>query len=419
MAHPQNAHSINEAPPVPIGSLVSNRYRVLDLIGAGGMAFVLSAIDEESKRPVALKILRPELAQFDVAKARFLREAGAAARIKSEYVAEVFDVGTTDEGLAFIVMELLTGQTLEELMHQRGALPIEEAVEYVLEALEALAHAHALGVVHRDIKPANLFIAKSSDDVQRVKILDFGISKANPLVSAKRQLTVKNAVLGSPAYMSPEQARSSTDVDQRTDLWSLGVILYELLAANPPFEGDSPVRIITSISNNPPLPLRKFRPDVPEALEAVVLRCLERDLDKRFANAAELGQALAPFASERAKDLPDQIARASLEALPPVEKTPSPPMENAAAETGAPEAQTPAEPPLPAPAPEERAAAKEKKQPERIASGQLTRKKKKLNTATLILWATLVIGLLMIVRAAVKLSQSMLRPDKPVPASSK
>lgn len=434
MANPQNAQNLGEELPVPIGALISNRYRIVDVIGAGGMAFVLAARDEETERPVALKILRPELAQFDVAKARFLREAGAAARIKSEYVAEVFDVGTTDEGLAFIVMEHLEGQTLEELMHQRGALPVEEAVDYTLEALEALAHAHALGVVHRDIKPANLFAVRGADGSLLVKILDFGISKTNPLVSARRQLTVRNAVLGSPAYMSPEQARSSTDVDQRTDIWSLGVILYELLAARPPFEGDTPVRIITSISKDAPKPLRQFRPDVPEALEAVVLRCLERNLDLRFANAAELGRALAPFASEQAKALPDQIARASLEAFPYVRKEPPPAAsEDSSIDLGPsaeadsaqpkvlgdetpPHADAESKPSEPALGEQEKEALK--KAGEAKAKG-ISPKKKKLNWATLILWAALLIGLMMIARAAWKMSHMLLHPKKAAPASSK
>lgn len=416
MAHPQDEL---DPPPVPIGSLVSNRYRILDVIGAGGMAFVLSARDQENDRIVALKILRAELAQFDVAKARFLREAGAAARIKSEYVAEVFDVGQTDEGLAFIVMEYLEGQTLEELMYERGALPVQEAVDFVLEALEALAHAHALGVVHRDIKPSNLFIARSPDGSLRVKILDFGISKANPLVSARRQLTIKNALLGSPAYMSPEQARSSTDVDQRTDLWSLGVILYELLAAKPPFEGETPVRLIVSISSNPPLPLRRFRPDVSEELEAVVLRCLERDLDRRFASAAELAHALAPFASERTKDLPEQIAKVSLEAFEPV--APRPNAEQA--ETPVEQALTPAEAPETSPAPktpEHEVSDEPTKTPgtRRNTNAKNTKNTKRLPIATLILWAAFLLGLMMIARAAWKVSQALHQPPKPAPSST-
>jgi serine/threonine-protein kinase len=208
-----------------------------------------------------------------------------------------------------MVMEYLEGKNLEELLLERGRLPIDEAVDYVLEALEAVAQAHAIGIVHRDLKPANLFLAQRRDGSERIKILDFGISKANERAASPRLLTSPNTMLGSPQYMSPEQAKTPTDVDLRTDIWSLGVILHELIAGFPPFEGDTPALMLVSIASKPPIPLRAKRPDAPAELEAVIARCLEQDRDKRYANAAELAQALAPFGSELTRGLPARIAQ--------------------------------------------------------------------------------------------------------------
>jgi serine/threonine protein kinase len=298
------------SPPVSLGDVIAGKYRVERVLGSGGMAFVVAARHEELGQLVAIKLLRPELPEHNVAAARFLREARAAARIQSDHVARVFDVGMT-EGDPYMVMEHLEGADLDETLLSRGRFPIAEAVDYTLEALEAVAHAHALGIVHRDLKPANMFLAARPDGSKRIKVLDFGISKASGLSASGGVgvvVTSPNAVLGSPAYMSPEQARSSTTVDLRTDLWSIGVILYELISGRHPFNGDTAPRMLASIARDAPTPLRSRCPDAPEALWQVILRCLERDLDARYQNAAELARALSPFGSERTRGLAARIS---------------------------------------------------------------------------------------------------------------
>ena len=286
--------------PFAPGDLIAGKYEVIELIGSGGMGYVVSAMHVELGEVVALKFLRPEALQIEELVERFSREARAAAKIRSEHVARVFDVGVLPDGVPFIVMEHLAGQDLADVLQERGPLPIKVAVEYVMQACEALAAAHASGVVHRDIKPENLFLTKHAQGLDFIKILDFGISKV-ALAPGKRGFVRTMMPLGSPVYMSPEQIRSSDQVDPRTDIWSLGCVLFELLTGTVAFNEPSLMQLSAAILEHDPVPLRELLEDAPVELEEVVLRCLEKDADKRYGNIAELAIALYPFAPRRSR----------------------------------------------------------------------------------------------------------------------
>src|SRR6187551_1505951 len=287
--------------PFAPGDLIAGKYEVLKLIGSGGMGYVVSAMHVELGEVVALKFLRPEALQIEELVERFSREARAAAKIRSEHVARVFDVGVLPDGVPFIVMEHLAGQDLADVLQERGPLPIKVAIEYVMQACEALAAAHASGVVHRDIKPENLFLTKHAQGLDFIKILDFGISKVALAPGGKRGFVRTMMPLGSPVYMSPEQIRSSDQVDARTDIWSLGCVLFELLTGTVAFNEPSLMQLSAAILEHDPVPLRELLEDAPVELEDVVLRCLEKDADKRYSNIAELAIALYPFAPRRSR----------------------------------------------------------------------------------------------------------------------
>jgi len=287
--------------PFAPGDLIAGKYEVIKLIGSGGMGYVVSAMHVELGEVVALKFLRPEALQIEELVERFSREARAAAKIRSEHVARVFDVGVLPDGIPFIVMEHLAGQDLADVLQERGPLPIKVAVEYVMQACEALAAAHASGVVHRDIKPENLFLTKHAQGLDFIKILDFGISKVALAPGGKRGFVRTMMPLGSPVYMSPEQIRSSDQVDARTDIWSLGCVLFELLTGTVAFNEPSLMQLSAAILEHDPVPLRELVEDAPVELEDVVLRCLEKDVDKRYGNIAELAIALYPFAPRRSR----------------------------------------------------------------------------------------------------------------------
>jgi len=259
---------------------------------------------------VALKFLLPDsISQPDVV-TRFLREARAAVKIKSEHVARVTDVGTLDTGAPYMVMEYLQGNDLSAVVREQGRLPIDVAVEYVLQVSEAIAEAHALGIIHRDLKPANLFLTYRADGSPCVKVLDFGISKVTkPGAEAESGMTKTSTVIGSPLYMSPEQLQSSRSVDPRTDLWALGVILYELLAARPPFQAETYPQLVAAIMTMPPKPIERQRGDLPAELVAVIARCLEKDPAKRFRDVGELARALLPFGTTRGKASVERISK--------------------------------------------------------------------------------------------------------------
>jgi serine/threonine-protein kinase len=286
--------------PVAEGDILAGKYEVIRVIGAGGMGVVVEARHLQLDQHVALKFLLVDEHQSEDAVGRFLREGRAAAQIKSEHVARVSDVGTLEGGAPFIVMEYLQGEDLSEVVAKRGALGVREAVDYVLQACEAIAEAHALGIIHRDLKPANLFLARRADGSPLVKVLDFGISKIDN-DPRNISLTASTGAVGSPQYMSPEQMRSAKHVDRRTDIWALGAILFEFLAGRPPFEADSLIALCTLVATREAPLLRGIREDAPEDLERIVSRCLQKDPSDRYQTLAEMAVDLAPFGSRTAQ----------------------------------------------------------------------------------------------------------------------
>jgi serine/threonine protein kinase len=296
------------------GQILADKYRVERVLGRGAMGVVVAAHHIRLDEKVAIKFLLPEAVGNAEVVGRFEREARAAIRIKSEHVARVLDVGTLEGGEPYMVMEYLEGLDLAAWLRERGPLPIEQAVEFVLQASEAIAEAHVLGIVHRDLKPENLFVVRRVDGVSSIKVLDFGISKVVAPGTLDAKLTRTTAVMGSPLYMPPEQMVASRTVDARADIWSLGVILFELMAGQAPFMGESLIEIGMKVANEAPRSLRALRPDVPVALEAIVLRCLEKDRERRYPNVAELALALIDFGPLRGRSSVDRITRTIEEA---------------------------------------------------------------------------------------------------------
>lgn len=276
-----------------VGQTIAGKYRVEKILGKGGMGLVLGAHHTKLDEPVAIKVLKPAMMEVAGMVTRFLREARAASKIKGEHVVRVTDVDTLDDGVPYMVMEHLTGIDFSELRRQRGTFGVSEAAGYILEACEAIAEAHDLGIVHRDLKPGNLFLHTRRDGKHIVKVLDFGISKLD--APGEQDTTKTGQMMGSPKYMSPEQMMSMRDVDGRSDIWSLGAILFEFVCGRPPFVGDTTPRICAQVLNaDPPLP-HSLRPDLPAEVERIILRCLDKDPDRRFADVRELSAALAPY----------------------------------------------------------------------------------------------------------------------------
>jgi serine/threonine-protein kinase len=292
--------------PVQVGDLVAGKYRVDRVLGQGGMGIVVAATHDQLDQRVALKFLLPEVSAHPEIVQRFIREARASVKIHSEHVARVLDVGTLPTGVPFMVMEYLEGHDLAQTLLARGPLPVQESVGFVLEACEAVAEAHSLGMVHRDLKPANLFLAKRPSGKPTVKVLDFGISKI-PVTERDQLVTKTSTVMGSPGYMSPEQMMSSDKVDVRSDIWSLGVVLYELLGQRLPFQGNTMPELVASILQKTPEPLAHVRGDVPVGLANVIDVCLSKDPAGRYSNIAELARSLAPFGPPRAEQSVERI----------------------------------------------------------------------------------------------------------------
>jgi serine/threonine-protein kinase len=289
---------------VPVkGQLIGEKWRIERTIGVGGMGVVLAATDVRLGKQVAIKVLAGEAATTATRLARFAREARAASGLQSDHVVRVVDVGALPEGGAYLVMEFLEGENLRDHIAKRK-LPLATCVEYALQAAEALAEAHQRGIVHRDLKPANLFITRRPDGSAWIKVLDFGLSKdaTDPI-----SITRSSAFLGSPLYMAPEQLTSAKHVDGRADVWSLGVVLFELISGEMPFSGETLQEIVGATMSLEPRRLREVMPDVSPKVDAAVARCLTRDPDERFQTMSELAHAFAPFGGPKAEASADYI----------------------------------------------------------------------------------------------------------------
>ena len=328
--------SPGNAAPVKEGDILASKYRVEKVLGVGGMGVVVAAEHIELSQKVALKFLLKQAAANDALVGRFLREARASVRLKGAHVAKTLDVGRLEDGAPYIVMEYLDGHDLHaEIRGAEGPLPIETAVSYVVQAAEGLAEAHSLGIVHRDLKPGNLFLTRGVDGRPLVKVLDFGISKTmDPSVGGDGlSLTNTSMLLGSPLYMSPEQMRSSKHVDERSDLWALGAIAFELLTGRVPFEADTILELCFKVAQEKAPNPSTLRADLPNELCEAVMKCLEKDPGDRFSNVGELAQAFEPFAlprdrgtAERALDVLGTGKRPPMRSIPAVAtSSPTPP----------------------------------------------------------------------------------------------
>ncbi len=286
------------------GDILSDKFRVERVLGVGGMGVVVAATHLQLGQLVALKFMLRAALAFPDNVSRFEREARAAVRLRSDHVAKVTDVGRLDDGAPYMVMEFLEGDDLDRHLRRHGTLEIRTAVDFVLQACEAIAEAHSLGIVHRDLKPKNLFLTQRLNGEPLVKVLDFGVSKT--VGGDDLSLTATTQVLGSPSYMSPEQLRASRDVDQRTDIWALGAILYELIAGVVPFPANTLTQLTAMVISEPPHPMELVRQDVPPELTAIIMKCLEKKVADRYQSVADLAAALAPFASASAMALATQ-----------------------------------------------------------------------------------------------------------------
>ncbi len=298
------------------GAVVADKYEIGEELGRGGMGTVVAATHLELDKPVALKLLDPSLLHDERLVRRFSREARAAAKLDSAHVARVLDVGSLDLGgsdLPYIVMERLKGRDLRSVLDAEGSLPVPRAVDHILEACAGLAEAHRHGIVHRDVKPSNLFVAQRADGSELVKVLDFGISKAvdHGAPMSQRSLTRPSDVFGSPRYMSPEHLRSARAVDLRSDIWALGVVLYELVSGKTPFAGASVAELHVAVLEREPTPITDHLAEVDATLVRVLKRCLAKVPERRYEHVLALATELAPLGTTVAARALEQIQRAA------------------------------------------------------------------------------------------------------------
>lgn len=305
---------LEEIQGLEVGTLIAGKYRVSRLLAKGAMGAVVAVTHVELGELRAIKLLLPSTAADPEMCARFLREARIAARLRSEHAVKVHEVGRLEGGLPFLVMEFLAGRDLRVIRKKRGPLPVEEATLYVIQACDALAEAHALGLVHRDVKPANLFLTRARDGSPCIKVLDFGVSKVAVAGAASAEFgemqTSTGQMLGTPHYMPPEQMRGQRDVDARADIWAIGSLLYVLLTGRYPMHARSveTVSLVLGGKFVPPPPSEVRRGLTPE-IDPIILRCLERDRDRRWPDVAELVLALRPFAPPAVEPLVERIQR--------------------------------------------------------------------------------------------------------------
>jgi len=285
------------------GAILGGKFRIGRTLGKGGMAVVFEAMHQQLGTMVAVKVLRDDLAKNQEVADRFLREARAAAALRGDHICRVIDFGTHEDGTPYIVMELLEGRDLASVLREQDQIEVGLAASYMLHACAAVAELHSQGMVHRDLKPGNLFVVQKLDGSPSVKILDFGIAKV--VLPVDFDLTSTANIMGSPAYMSPEQLRSAKNVDARSDIWSLGIVLYELVTGDKPFDGESITDLALAITTEAPKPMPR---NVPTGFIEVVWKCLEKDVANRFQDVGQLAEALQPFAGTK-QELATSVGR--------------------------------------------------------------------------------------------------------------
>ena len=314
--------------PVKVGDVVAEKYSVERIVAAGGNGIVVEARHRVLLERCAIKFLLPGALEQPMARERFVREAQALARLKSDHIVRIFDVGELPDGTPYMVMEYLEGADLETLVRRRGALPADEAALYVLQVCAALADAHALGIVHRDLKPANVVVTQTADGTPRVKLIDFGVSKVMRDARGLSPLkTGDGTLIGTPLFMAPEQVYGG-EVGTASDVWAVGVLLYHLMTGALPFQEEATVMSLAHILGRPPKPIGSHGVAVPPDMEQLVLACLEKNAAARPESVAEIADRLAPFAAEgqpisrHVRRVLDSIpeARPSLVGAPPVSK---------------------------------------------------------------------------------------------------
>jgi serine/threonine-protein kinase len=294
---------------VRLGEIFQDRYRLESVLGRGAVGVVVGARHLLLDRPVAIKFMLGAASEQPDSLARFVQEARSAARLKSAHVVRVFDVAVLDNGVPYIVMEHLEGTDLAAVLRRSGPVGVQCAVDYILQACEAIAEAHDAGIVHRDLKPANLFLVERADREPSIKVLDFGIAKSSPTLAPTTldldqgevvvRMTLPRSIMGSPLYMSPEQMESSGDVDSRTDVWALGVTLFELVTGKVPFTGTTIVQVYSQTLVRETAWLKQLPEDAPLDLRNAIARCLRRDRTERHASVRDLSRALAPLGSHK------------------------------------------------------------------------------------------------------------------------